>query len=1098
MKKIILYLILVMVLTVLVSAEIDNPLPDIKVTFQERVVIDEARIIGTDVVLSLENKNLEYQTIDNLTFVFIPQYPLSDGDYKFELIVIDFLGNPSLQFEKVFTVEAGETDIVLVDPKFGYSGEEKFDITILTTTFAECKYASIYNNQIPFDHPELTLFNETGERRHIIKDFEKPEGGEPQEIYMICKDPSGDVKFKSFNFYVDKTKPTISVRFDPNKVADYPGQTKLIVESSEPVICRYSETTDEYLFMETFETSERPDFYTNKKKGYSIDYSGWEPVIRNGPEIKFKLKDIETEDVGFILNIESSANLKTLADVELLNWNGNLIQGEYTLFKRYNAYEQVFNVTILSPQIQVYNILISKEDQVFILTFISNLDSYDEYIDNFETLLNNFDPDYGEKFSFSSYSETNKQLLRFEETEPGSKKYSVLCQDRSNLFSDVVNSTLTFDLQAATDIKIIKPSKYSNSDSNIELEIRTNKLSYCEYKKSTSTQYSPTSTSSSRLGITHIKDLGKLGEGEHTYDIKCTGFETSTKSYTFFIDKTKPTSVGVNVQNASCLNKRNKTRIKAEMFADDLSGIAYYNYSIEGYDEIITDWKTTSSSEIDKTVEHLDIGEDYTIFVKAIDNAGWSSSKIESREVKVYSSDSEECREDSPPTTSLSKTGVNSGTLIEIECNDESECDESRFKYGTSDLSGDCLRTTSYTEGVLLSETKYFCWEVYDTTGKRTERIERVVVRPDSDGDGILNVDDVCDNTPSSEFDTIITESSSSWYGCGPSEIDSDKDGMPDVWETRHGLNKNSPDDRDLDPDEDGSTNFEEYKEGCDPTVPDCTGYGDLDGDRVPDNLDQCPNTAYNEINNVVDDKSSSWYGCGPSGIDTDLDGMPDGWEDQYSKFLDKTDPNDAKEDYDKDNLINVDEYKFGTKPDNKDSDGDGFTDNEELIANTDPLNSNSHPEKSSVLSWLLFMLGLILILGGGGYVLYKKYKDGTLKLSIPKKIKIQSKVKPKQDFKPQLKPKMFAPKFSRNVLKKKQLEERKKRSNVFNIFSSKEVEEKEVIEKPRFTESHFDKLDRYTKHFDEEDVFGKLTELHKGSKDKDVFDKLEKLHKKG
>jgi len=40
---------------------------------------------------------------------------------------------------------------------------------------------------------------------------------------------------------------------------------------------------------------------------------------------------------------------------------------------------------------------------------------------------------------------------------------------------------------------------------------------------------------------------------------------------------------------------------------------------------------------------------------------------------------------------------------------------------------------------------------------------------------------------------------------------DSDKDGMPDNWEKRYGLNPNNPADRNNDPDKDGYTNLEEF-----------------------------------------------------------------------------------------------------------------------------------------------------------------------------------------------------------------------------------------------------------------------------------------------
>ncbi|WP_205500018.1 FlgD immunoglobulin-like domain containing protein [Rufibacter psychrotolerans] len=44
-----------------------------------------------------------------------------------------------------------------------------------------------------------------------------------------------------------------------------------------------------------------------------------------------------------------------------------------------------------------------------------------------------------------------------------------------------------------------------------------------------------------------------------------------------------------------------------------------------------------------------------------------------------------------------------------------------------------------------------------------------------------------------------------------PAPEDTDKDGMPNAWETERGLNPNNPDDRNGDPNDDGFTNLEEY-----------------------------------------------------------------------------------------------------------------------------------------------------------------------------------------------------------------------------------------------------------------------------------------------
>ena len=53
----------------------------------------------------------------------------------------------------------------------------------------------------------------------------------------------------------------------------------------------------------------------------------------------------------------------------------------------------------------------------------------------------------------------------------------------------------------------------------------------------------------------------------------------------------------------------------------------------------------------------------------------------------------------------------------------------------------------------------------------------------------------------------------------GPVPSDSDKDGMPDDWETSEGSNPTSASDAALDADNDGYTNIEEYLNSLAPSM---------------------------------------------------------------------------------------------------------------------------------------------------------------------------------------------------------------------------------------------------------------------------------------
>ena len=183
-------------------------------------------------------------------------------------------------------------------------------------------------------------------------------------------------------------------------------------------------------------------------------------------------------------------------------------------------------------------------------------------------------------------------------------------------------------------------------------------------------------------------------------------------------------------------------------------------------------------------------------------------------------------------------------------------------------------------------------------------------------------------------------------------EVDTDKDGLPDRVEKQIGTDPNS-----ADTDNDGLSDKEELdgktKDGktFPPTNPknaDTDGDGLTDGEEVSGEK----NTKYNNEptdptkadsdGDGVNDGQEITDGTNPNSPDTDGDGFTDGDEKKAgSDPLDK-DSTPSTVDSDGDGVPDEQERKDGTDPNNPDSDGDGLNDGDEKLHNTDPRNPDS------------------------------------------------------------------------------------------------------------------------------------------------------------
>ncbi|MBI4232582.1 S-layer homology domain-containing protein, partial [Candidatus Peregrinibacteria bacterium] len=185
-------------------------------------------------------------------------------------------------------------------------------------------------------------------------------------------------------------------------------------------------------------------------------------------------------------------------------------------------------------------------------------------------------------------------------------------------------------------------------------------------------------------------------------------------------------------------------------------------------------------------------------------------------------------------------------------------------------------------------------------------------------------------------------------YDC--SNVDNDKDKLPDNFEINNNLNTNLAADANQDPDKDGLKNIEEFVYGTDPHNADTDSGGEKDGAEVknytnPLNKDDDKNS--DPDNDGLSNATERQLGTDPKNSDTDYGGDKDGEE--VSRGADPLYEGD--DDPDKDGLKNFEERRYGSNPFDPDTDKGGIRDGKEAKLGFNPTKKQDDDSDADGLS---------------------------------------------------------------------------------------------------------------------------------------------------
>ena len=294
------------------------------------------------------------------------------------------------------------------------------------------------------------------------------------------------------------------------------------------------------------------------------------------------------------------------------------------------------------------------------------------------------------------------------------------------------------------------------------------------------------------------------------------------------------------------------------------------------------------------------------------------------------------------PTT-LSITVV--ANALDTSCNAANDTiDAGAWPYPFLDADGDGFEPSTCEGGIDCDDTSPLAYgnapELPDGVDNNCDG--NIDEGTDADLDGLVYAEEIAAGTlpDDDDFDDDgVMDGAEVLAGTDPRSADTDGDGLTDGVELGYAFPGGQNTDpslfvADLDP-----------TVGTDPLSSDSDGDGlddgaeDLDGNGRLDATETDPTDTDTDGDGLTDGDEAVLYGTDPAFADTDGGGSPDGEE----VLIDATDPLDGFDDLaglvdsDNDGVTNRDELLAGTDPYDADTDGDGLDDGAEGVAGSDP-----------------------------------------------------------------------------------------------------------------------------------------------------------------